>query len=158
MTLVNAVQGLGVTCLNQTFQAYRTDRRFDTVLLNAVINHLDEAAVQQAHRHEWARDRFRHLLWKAHDLLKPGGTLVIADCARSNLYPLLGLKNPFAPRIEWHKHQNPGLWMALLRDVGFGTTRLTWTTPTRLRYLGRLVKSWPAAFCLYSHFVIHARR
>jgi SAM-dependent methyltransferase len=160
-TLSDRVQSLGlknVSSSNQTFQSYETEKRFDIVLLHAVINHLDETAVMVAHEAEWARDRYRQLLGKVYQLLTPGGVAIIADCARDNVFPLLGRRNPFAPTIEWHKHQNPTIWRALCRDVGFRNIQLNWATPNRLRRFGWLVNNWPAAFLLHSHFILHAYR
>jgi SAM-dependent methyltransferase len=160
--LARRVEGLGlsnVTYREDTFQGYEAgNKRFDVVLLHAVINHLDEAAVMVAHEAEWARDRYRELLRKVYGMLAPGGTLIIADAARDNFYPMLGLRNPFAPTIEWNKHQNPGLWTVLLQQAGFEKARLSWATPKRLRSIGALLNNRAAAFMLHSHFVLHAKR
>ena len=160
--LARRVEGLGlnnVTYRRDTFQSYEAGNgQFDIILLHAVINHLDEAAVEVAHEAEWARERYRELLEKAYRMLAPGGTLIIADAARDNLYPKLGLRNPFAPTIEWNKHQNPKLWTTLLRQAGFEKIRLSWATPKRLRSIGALLNNRAAAFVLHSHFVLHATR
>jgi SAM-dependent methyltransferase len=160
--LARRVEGLGltnVTWQGDTFQSYEAgNSRFDIVLLHAVINHLDEAAVAVAHEAEWARDRYRELLKKAYRMLAPGGTLIIADAARDNLFPKLGLRNPFAPTIEWTKHQNPELWTVLLQQAGFEKIRLSWATPKRLRSIGAFLNNRGAAFMLHSHFVLHANR
>lgn len=160
--LSSRVQALGLTNVHYssaTLQSYQgPEAEYDVILLHNVINHLDEDAVIVAHEAEWARQRYRELLAKVRRLLTPGGILVIADCARHNVFPLLGLQNPFLPTIEWHKHQNPELWTALLQDTGFMDIRCNWTIPTRLRRIGWLLNNRPTAFLLNSHFVLHANR
>jgi SAM-dependent methyltransferase len=142
-----------------TFQAYDApDATFDVILLNNAINHLDESAVVVLHQEEWARATYRGLLAKLRRLLKPGGTAVIADCARDNVFYHLGFRNPFKPTIEWHKHQNPGLWEGLLREAGFDAIESHWTIPTRLRALGWALDNTLAAYLTSSHFVVHANR
>src|SRR5690606_23713623 len=121
--LLRHVQLLGlrnVTCLPDTLQAFDPGlERFDVILANNVINHLDEAAVQVLGRDPAARAAYTIVLSKMFDLLTPGGLAIIADCARDNLFGWFGLKNPLAPSIEWHKHQNPRVWSDLLESAGF---------------------------------------
>jgi SAM-dependent methyltransferase len=162
MTLLARTAALrldNVICLGDTFQEYTgLGGEFDVILAHNAINHLDEHAVAALHREERARASYRALLSKFYELLKPGGVFVLADCARANLFAWLGLRNPVAPMIEWHKHQNPELWMRLLRDVGFDHTELHWTYPRRLRVLGGILDNRLVSFVMASHFVLHARR
>jgi SAM-dependent methyltransferase len=148
-----------VSCLRETLQSFPPGvQRFDLILAHNVVNHLDEAAVVIMHRDAAARARFQGLIRRLFDLLKPGGLLVMADCARANLFGSLGLRHPLAPSIEWHKHQNPSVWMALLAAAGFDPPELHWTYPRRLRWAGALLDNRYAAFALESHFVLHATR
>lgn len=155
-----AVLGLAnVTCLAETFQDYAgPSESFDVVLVHNAINHLDEAAVVALHRDEDARDTYRALLRKCYRLLKPGGVLVVSDCARANFFAWLGVPNPVASMIEWHKHQDPDLWMRLLREVGFDRLELHWTHPRLLRGLGYFLDNRLVSFLMDSHFVLHAYR
>ena len=149
---------LPIACHAQTFQDFTDEEHsFDVILAHNVINHLDEDAVTQLQTSEVARIRFRELLAKMHRLLKPDGVLILADCARDNLFPRLGLPNPLAPTIEWEKHQNPEVWRELLRQVGFAAAELHWTYPRRLRGLGPLLSRRWMSYCLDSHFVMHCR-
>jgi SAM-dependent methyltransferase len=142
-----------------TFQEFTgAEGSFDVVLAHNVINHLDEEAVVVLHEGGRARSRYQELVAKMYRLLKPDGTLVLADCAPANLFPRLGLRNPIARSIEWHKHQNPEVWMDLLTEVGFERTELHWTYPRRLRAFGALLDNRVASYLGYSHFVIHAYR
>ncbi len=162
MTLIERVQALqlnNVIGLADTFQDYAgSSREFDVIVAHDVINHLDEHAVAALHRDPRARASYAALLTKLYELLKPGGVLVMADCARDNLFAWLGVRNPVAPTIEWVKHQNPDLWMGLLHEAGFERAELHWTYPRRLRMFGRLLDSRVMAFLMESHFVLHARR
>ncbi len=156
---VAALRLRNVVCLPETFQAYAgRGGEFDVILVHNAINHLDEQAVVVLHRDEGARASYRALLRKFYQLLKPGGVLVIADCARANLFGWLRMRNPVARMIEWHKHQNPELWIRLLHDVGFDGTELHWTYARRLRVLGRLLDNRFISFLMASHFVLHVHR
>lgn len=161
-TLLERVEALrphNVTCLADRLQDYAgPSREFDVILAHNVINHLDERAVVALHRDEAARTSYRKLLGKLYELLKPGGVFVMADCARTNFFSWLGIRNPLARTIEWRKHQNPELWMRLLDDVGFEQAELHWTYPRRLRALGPLLDNRFISFLMTSHFVLHVRR
>jgi SAM-dependent methyltransferase len=161
-TLLARVQALhldNVTCFSDPFQDYAgPECEFDVIVAHNVINHLDEGAVAVLHRDEDARASYRALLRKFYELLKPGGVVVIADCARANIFPWLGLPNPIASTIEWSKHQDPDLWVRLLRDVGFGAPDLHWTYPRRLSAFGRFLDNRFMSFLMQSHFVLHVHR
>jgi SAM-dependent methyltransferase len=160
--LQDRIRRLGLTnvsCRGETLQIFPpSPGRFDLILAHNVINHLDESAVMVMHRDAAAKARFLGLIRQLFELLRPGGLLVMADCARDNLCGRLGLRHPLAPGIEWHKHQNPSQWIALLRSAGFDPPELHWTYPRRLRWVGALLDNRYAAFLLESHFVLHARR
>lgn len=156
---VRRLELTNVTCRRDPLQGFPAgDQQFDLILAHNVINHLDEAAVVIMHRDAAARARYSGLIRLLYDLLRPGGVLVMADCARDNICGSLGLRHPLAPGIEWHKHQNPSLWMGLLASAGFESPELHWTYPRRLRWAGPLLDNRFAAFALESHFVLHASR
>jgi hypothetical protein len=71
----------------------------------------------------------------------------------------MGLKSPFAPTIEWHKHQPPETWTDLLGGVGFRATRVRWSSFNKLRSPGRylLGNRW-ASYCLHSHFALYLEK
>ena len=136
------------------------EERFDIVSLHHVVNHLDEGAVINLHRSPDARRRFTQILAAIPPMLKDGGTLILTDAGRVNLFaPLvrLGVRHPFEPTIEWHKHQEPARWAAILRDVGFESIRISWRVPNRLRAVEWLLANPIAARCLTSEFKIVAR-
>jgi SAM-dependent methyltransferase len=113
--------------------------RFDVVLSHSSINHLDEPACMALHQSEAARGVYRRLLGGIASMTEPGGSLVLVDASRSNLFARLPLRHPVARWIEWEKHQPPELWVDLLRDVGFEGPQVTWNSYNTLRTPGRLL-------------------
>lgn len=132
---------------------------FDIILMAASINHIDEEACTKLHQDERARSRYREHLRKLYELAAPGGTLVVSDGDRRNVFAALGRRNPLAPTIEWEKHQHPKLWAGLLADVGFEQPAIRWLTLTTLREPGQwLLGNRVAAYFTTSVFVLTMRR
>jgi len=146
--------------LNTTFQDFKNPGdTFDIILLHNSINHMDEAACSLLHKQEQARDVYRHIFQELYADSSPGARVIICDCAKTNFWPRLGLKNPFNPTIEWHKHQDPALWNQLLQDAGFSLFSLEWTSFSRLGKPGRiLLGNYLGAFFTRGHFRLEARR
>lgn len=133
--------------------------RFDVLLAKASINHLDEDACMRLHTDPDARARYLVILRTLAELSCPGGALVIADCARSNVFATLGRRNPLKPTIEWGKHQSPTLWAELLSQVGFEHPRIRWTTLNTLRSPGQyLLGNRVCAYFLTGTFVLTMSR
>src|SRR5690606_20719227 len=101
--------------------------RFDVGLLHNSINHLDEDACIRLRTDQAARASYLKVLSQIAGLLNNRGVLQISDCSSRNLFAQLRLRNPFAPTIEWHKHQPPEVWAALLEQVGFEAPRVRWS-------------------------------
>lgn len=143
-----------------TFQAYDpASERFDVILLNAAVNHLDEEACMALHHDSEARGAYRKLFTKLAGMSADGAKLIVADCARRNLFAGLPIKNPLAPTIEWAKHQQPRLWCALLTEVGFTDPHIRWTALNTLRAPGRILAgNRVAAWFLRSTFQITMTR
>ncbi len=132
---------------------------FDVILLLAAINHLNEWACIHLHELNEARERYKVLFAKLAALAAKGADLIVTDCAPGNIFPLLGLKNPLAPTIEWHKHQPPEIWERLLHDAGFEIMETTWAVPNGLGKPGRrLLGNRFAAYFLRSTFRLHMRK
>jgi len=108
---------------------------FDIVLSVASINHLDEKQCVNLGRDPQARVAYHQIFEQVAALLKPGGTLIIVDCSNRNFFGDRGIKNPLVPTIEWHKHQQPPYWAALLAESGFSDPRIDWLAGRWLRYL-----------------------
>jgi SAM-dependent methyltransferase len=143
-----------VRLTSATFQAYESPRdSFDVVLLHNSINHLDEEATARLGNHPPSRAVYAVLFRKLATLLAPGGPLLVADCARTNLFPLLGLPHPISRTIEWHKHQDPALWAALLAEAGFREPIIGWSSYNRLGRFGwALLANRVGAFLGPGHF------
>lgn len=139
-----------------TLQDYdQAEARFDVLLLLASINHLDEDACIRLHRDREARARYLALLRKLATLASDGARLVVSDCSRHNLFPRVGVRNPIASTIEWHKHQSPRLWAELLGEAGFRDARIRWDSPNTLRTPGRvLLGNRIGAYMLTSVFTL----
>ena len=76
-------------------------------------------------------------------------------CSRRNFFALVGIRNPVAPDIEWHKHQAPEVWAELLGGAGFSKPRTRWSSFYQLRRPGRsLLGHRLAAYFLQSHFCL----
>ena len=126
---------------------------FDVILLHNSINHLDETACINLLRESKSRAVYQEIFSKIHSLSNKGAKLIIRDCSRYNFFALLGIRNPFAPAIEWHKHQAPAVWADLLRDAGFVNPQIRWSSASALRNWGRiLIGNKLMAYFLTSHF------
>ena len=123
-----------------TFQAFEpAGKQFDIILLHNSINHLDETACINLLDDEVSQAIYMDMFSKLSSLASSGATLIVCDCSRHNFFVLLRIKNPFAPTIEWHKHQVPEVWVHLLGQVGFVNPRIRWTAFNTLRSPGRVL-------------------
>lgn len=127
-------------------------RSYDVILMRSAINHLDEPACMTAHKSEEARERYRQIFRRLNQLMPVGGTLVATDVSRHNFWGSLKLRNPFAPTIEWEKHQSPYTWASILRDCGFDDAQIHWGAPATLHPLGPLVLNPVVAYFFNSKF------
>jgi hypothetical protein len=160
--LHRAVGRPDVRLLPETFQAFQAPAQsVDVVLLHNSVNHLDEAATQRLTVDAGARRIYVGLFGKLASLLARGGHVVITDCARTNLFPLLGLPHPVnrAVGIEWHKHQDPEVWAALLEEAGFIHPVVAWSSYNRLGRVGwALLANRIGAFFATGHFRLMMRK
>lgn len=149
-----------VEMLPETFQSYELPAEpFDVVLLHNSVNHLDEAACIRLREDLAARRTYEGLFEKLARATARGGRLVLSDCSCDNFFARLGVKNPFAPTIEWNKHQSPETWADLLREAGFAHPVVSWTSYNRLGRPGRLLLgNRLASYFLQSHFRMRMER
>jgi len=108
------------------FQEFDATREFDIILLHNSINHLDEEACIKLWCDDEARRRYELIFQKLSKIAAPGAKIIITDCSRYNFFALLGIRNPFAPAIEWHKHQPPEFWSNMLSNYGFMNPKIRW--------------------------------
>ena len=137
----------------QTFNA--GDETYDVILLHNSINHLDETACINLLTEPEAKTVYKQLFSKIYSLLNRGALLIICDCSRYNFFSLVGIRNPFASTIEWHKHQAPKTWANMLIKEGFVNPRIRWSSFTKLGNLGRILTGNKLmAYFLRSHFCL----
>jgi SAM-dependent methyltransferase len=128
---------------------------FDLILMHNSINHLDEDACQNLHHDQEAQQTYLELFQRIYDMASPGARLIVCDCSRTNAWALLKLRNPFAPSIEWEKHQSPKLWARLLKQAGFQNPTIRWSSFNRLGKPGKLLLGNKfMAYFLRSHFCL----
>lgn len=141
---------------SQTFQVYQPgNTKFDVIVLHNSINHIDEDACVNLLEHENARKIYLEHFKKINLMSSSHAQLIICDCSRHNFFGIIGIKNPFVSSIEWHKHQTPETWVALLSEVGFYNPRVRWTSFSRLNKIGWLLAGNKLiSFFLKSHFCL----
>lgn len=123
-----------------TFQAFEPKgKQFDIILLHNSINHSDETACINLLNDETSKAIYLNMFSKLGSLASGGAKLIVCDCSRYNFFALFRIRNPFAPTIEWHKHQAPEVWVDLLSQVGFVNPRIRWTSFNTLRSPGRVL-------------------
>jgi SAM-dependent methyltransferase len=139
-----------------TLQTWEPEgQTFDVILLHDSINHLDEEACTNLLRDSRSKAVYHKILSKIYSLSSKGAKLVICDCSRQNFFALLKIHNPFAPTIEWHKHQAPEVWARLLSEIGFVNPRVKWSSFNASRNWGRvLMGNRLVAYFLRSHFCL----
>lgn len=130
------------------------EQRFDVAVMYNVVNHLDEDAVVVLHRNRAAFKQYVSILKKLRVLMHPGGWVIVADCARTNLWPQLGLRSPLGRTIEWYKHQDPRTWVDVFAQAGFCYSDLRWSP---LYPFHRLTANWLVQYLTCSHFVLRCR-
>ncbi len=128
---------------------------YDIVLIQDAINHFDELACIALRRSSVARETYSTIFRSIAQMIAPGGLLILSDCSSSNIFPMLGMRNPIDPAIEWEKHQPPSVWAQIAKEAGLRQTRVRWSSPARFGVVGsKMLGNRVAAFLFTSHFVI----
>lgn len=123
-----------------TLQAFDAgDEAFDIILLHNSVNHLDEAACIKLLSDSKPKAVYKELFAKVYSISSDGAKLIICDCSSNNFFDLFKIRNPFAPTIEWQKHQSPKVWAKLLGEVGFVQPKIRWSSFNRLGNIGQIV-------------------
>lgn len=132
---------------------------FDIVLIQDAINHFDEPACITLRQSEESWATYDSIFRSIAAMVKPGGLLIMTDCSSRNLYPMLGMRNPIDPNIEWHKHQPPSVWAALAKPHALELEKLRWSSPGRFGALGQtFFGNAMAAWVFTSHFIATFRK
>ncbi len=137
-----------------TIQDYQGDRPFDVMILHDSVNHLNEDLYERIHKDGEAYNLYSKLIAKLRSLVVTEGHVIVSDCSRKNLFDAIGVRNPFAPTIDWNLHQHPSLLIKLFEENGFELLRLRWSPFKRFDRFGHFISKlgFPAAYFLQSHF------
>ena len=114
---------------------------YDIVLLHYSINHLAESACVSLKTDQASYKTYQAIFRRIFDMMAPNGVLVITDCTNTCFWTQIGMTNPFAPDIEWFKHQSPDTWKGLLESVGFHSASTLWTYEPKMLDVGRYLLS-----------------
>jgi hypothetical protein len=145
--------------IQETFQKYEPSDIFDVVILHNSINHLNEDACIKLKERKIAKEEYRNIFSKLSKMTSSGSKLIICDCSNKNFFNLIGLRNPFAPSIEWEKHQSPEVWAKLLEECGFRKEKIRWSSPNRLGGVGNLLMGNRfISYFMASHFCLWMER
>ena len=145
--------------VSETFQEYKSSDIFDIIILINSINHLDEETCIKLKESESAKEKYKKCFRKLFQMTKPGSKLIICDCSNMNFFNLIGAKNPFAPSIEWEKHQSHNVWVNLFEDCGFKKEKIRSSSPNRLGKFGNLILGNKFfSYFLSSHFCLWMER
>ncbi len=132
---------------------------FDIVLMHNSINHIGEDLIEKILTNQEEYSEYVERIKKITGRLKPGGTLVVADCGRNNFWDDVGLKSPFAPTIEWKLHREPDTWKKMIEEAGLVHINTKWTARRELRSIGKtLLGNRLCSYLLGSHFVSMYRK
>lgn len=154
LILKKKLNASNVNFLSKTFQEFECkEEKYDYILTYNVINHLNEKACINVDKDLKSRKEFEEIFEKIHRILKPSGKILVADCGRKNFFGDLGILNPFAKDIDWLIHQEPQIWIRLLKEQGFVNLSLKWSTFNTLGKLGKfLFERRLFSYLTLSHF------
>lgn len=143
-----------VTCVPETIQGFvsQDDEKFDIVLSNSSVNHLDEDACKKLERDAKAQEKYIIIFKKIRSMMKKGGMLLVLDNSNSNFFPSLHKSSPFSPNIDWQVHQAPEMWIALLLKAGFFNPKINW--PSRYKFFPHIYCSRLVSYFFDSFFRI----
>lgn len=132
--LTNELNLDNIKCLPQTIERFNPNGiKFDIVLSNMSINHLDENACIKLDKDGDAQKKYLEIFKKIRSLMKPEGKFIILDNSNKNFFWIFKKRSPFCPNINWRKHQPPEVWIKLLKEAGFNNPKVAW--PSRYYYL-----------------------
>lgn len=152
---VEMIDNLKISINNKTIQDFKMNKSYDIIILHDSINHLDENIFKNIHQDKDKFKEYKKLISKIVKLLSINGQIVITDCSRRNFWGDLGLKNPFAPSIDWHLHQRPTLVLKLFENYNF-EKKIRWSPFKRFGLFGYFISSlgFIPSYFLQSHFNI----
>jgi 16S rRNA G966 N2-methylase RsmD len=146
-----------IEIVTDLFQDYTTNDKFDIVLMHYSINHIDEENCVTLESSNKSKEIYSKYFKKLSNLLVKNGDLIVTDVSKYNFFNALGLKSPFAPTIEWEKHQSPYVWKKYLMKEGFSFKRLGWTPTNRLKMIRFLTSNFLFLYLTSSLFLLHMK-
>ncbi len=127
---------------------------FDIIVMHNAINHIGEDILGDVLENNDAYIEYVGRLKTILDRLSSGGVLIVADCGRKNFFGDMGLRNPFAPSIDWDLHCEPGVWQQMIEDIGFLHIKTQWTARREFSVFGKyFLANRVCSYFLGSHFV-----
>ena len=153
-------ESLKIKLINKTIQEFKSEKKFDIIILHDSINHLDESIFSKIDKDTHSFEKYSNLIKKISDMLENNGTIVVTDCSKYNFWRLLGMKSPFAPTIEWEIHQSPYLIKKLFLKQGFEKFKIRWSPFKRFGFLGIIISNFGyiPSFFMQSHYNIIIRK
>lgn len=129
--------------------------KFDIILMNNSINHLDEDACEALPLDMQAEKKYLTVLNDLASICSENATVIITDVSRYNFFQKFNLTNPFVPSIEWHKHNEPKVWVNLLTQAGFSKPKVKWLSLNAFGSIGSiLLGNKFASYFFHSFFYI----
>lgn len=144
------------------FQNFNTSEKFDIVVSNASINHLQESD-KHALYDTATFNAFVQIATKMRQLTLPDGVVVVTDASRFGFFSLarsLGLPRKYClygKSINYKIHQNAVVWKKIFVEAGFRNIEISYPVPFGLRNLGVLAVNRVANFFLHGSFILRAR-
>jgi hypothetical protein len=126
--------------------------------MNNSINHLEEDATIAMLEDPLSYERVKKALTNVVNLSKDHGIIIASDCGRKNISSIFGIKNPCAPTIEWHKHQEPHVWVEMFNEIASFKPTTKWNPNLRFGVLAELTRLAPIRFIVGSHFTLYLEK
>ncbi|OGX15234.1 MAG: hypothetical protein A2166_00400 [Omnitrophica WOR_2 bacterium RBG_13_41_10] len=138
-------------CIPQIIEEYKPNGlKFDIVLSNNSINHLDENACMRLDTNLDAQEKYLVIFKKIKSLMNHNGKLIILDNSDKNFFKFLNRNSPFCRGVDFRKHKSPKVWVRLLKQANFSEPKISW--PSRYFYLKNLYCPKLLSFFLDSYF------
>ena len=141
-----------------TFQNFKSEMKFDFVLMHYSVNHIDEENCIVLESSNKSQEIYHNYFQKIYNSMTNNGDLIITDTSKYNFFNFFGITNPFVPTIEWQKHQSPYVWSKYLEKVKFSTKKIQWTAPMKLKKFHFLLNNVVFLYFTTSLFRLHMKK
>ena len=141
-----------------TFQNFKSEMKFDFVLMHYSVNHIDEENCIVLESSKKSQEIYHNYFQKIYNSMTNNGDLIITDTSKYNFFNFFGITNPFVPTIEWQKHQSPYVWSRYLEKVKFSTKKIQWTAPMKLKKFHFLLNNVVFLYFTTSLFRLHMKK